>query len=95
MAKGRKTGGRVAGTLNKATAEMKDIARSYGPEAVELLWTLARTAESEQAKVAAAREILDRGYGKASQIIAGDKENPLEIITTLGPELAKKLARLD
>lgn len=75
--KGVKVGGRKAGTPNKATAEIKDVARSYGPEAIKRLWELAGTSESDQAKVAALREILDRGYGKASQVIAGDKDNPV------------------
>jgi len=78
MAAGRKTGGRVAGTPNKATAEIKDIARSYGPEAIERLWKLAKGAESEQAQVAACKEILDRGYGKPSQSVAIGQDPDLE-----------------
>ena len=94
MAKGKKTGGRVAGTPNKATGEIKEAARAYGPQAIDLLWTLARTSESDQAKVSAAKEILDRGYGKPTQTIAGDSENPLAFLHTLGPELGKKLDRI-
>ncbi len=72
MAKGKKTGGRVAGTPNKATADIKAAARVHGAEAIELLWTLARTSETDGTRVAAIKEILDRGYGKASQPIDGD-----------------------
>lgn len=64
-----KTGGRVAGTLNKATREIKEVARGYGPECIERLWALAGAAESDAAKVAAIKEILDRGYGKATQTL--------------------------
>lgn len=63
---------------NKATQEVKDIARSYGPQAIALLWTLARGAESEQAKVAACKEILDRGYGKPGQSLAIGQDPDLE-----------------
>lgn len=77
MAKGKKTGGRVAGTPNKATADIKAAARVHGPDAIELLWTLARTSETDGTRVAAIKEILDRGYGKATQIIGGDENSPL------------------
>lgn len=29
-----KTGGRIAGTPNKATAEVKELAREHGPDAI-------------------------------------------------------------
>lgn len=77
MAKGKKTGGRVAGTLNKATADIKEAARVHGPEAIGLLWLLARTSETDGTRVAAIKEILDRGYGKATQIIGGDANAPI------------------
>lgn len=41
MAKGKKTGGRIAGTPNKATHEVKDLARKYGPAAIEAAARLA------------------------------------------------------
>ena len=74
-----KTGGRKAGTPNKATAEIKDIARQYGPDCIAKLWALASSAESEQAKVSAIKEILDRGYGKASQAITGENGGPVAL----------------
>jgi hypothetical protein len=67
MAKRPKYGGRRAGTPNKATREIKDLARLHGPAMVKELARLALKAESEQARVAAIREMFDRGYGKASQ----------------------------
>ena len=36
-----------------------------------------KTAKKEHARIAAAKELLDRGYGKASQPLAGDPEDPL------------------
>jgi hypothetical protein len=71
MAIGRKTGGRVAGTPNRATADIKALAQEYTPEAIKALAKLAGLvddvppAESEQARVAAIKELLDRGHGKS------------------------------
>lgn len=74
MAKGVKTGGRVAGTPNKANAALREMARQYTVEALEALVAVLREGESEQAKISAANAILDRGYGKPSQPVDGDGE---------------------
>ena len=37
MAKGHKTGGRGPGGLNRATAEVRTLAASYGPPAIRAL----------------------------------------------------------
>jgi hypothetical protein len=56
--------GRQAGTPNKATADMKALAREYGQEVIEGLYTIFTTSESDATRVAAAKEILDRAYGR-------------------------------
>ncbi len=66
--------GRKPGSLNKATADIKALARQYAPEAVRELARLATKAESEQARVSAIKEILDRAYGKSPQPHDGDGE---------------------
>ena len=86
---GERRGGRTKGTPNKPNPDvmaMKDIARQYGPQAVQELARLAGlaedgvgAAESEQARIAALNGILDRGYGKPSQVVGGDPDNPVEI----------------
>lgn len=76
MAKGLKTGGRKAGTPNKATAEIKTLARQYSQEALKALVNVIRSTDSDSARVAAIRELLDRGYGKATQPISGDEDGP-------------------
>jgi hypothetical protein len=70
---GRRPGsGRKKGTPNKVTAEIKQLAQQYAPEAIAELARLAATkAESEAARVAAIKEFLDRGYGRAVQPIEG------------------------
>jgi hypothetical protein len=69
MAAGRKTGGRQKGSLNKATVDVKLAAQAFTTEAVETLANIMRTAESEAARVAAIKELLDRGHGKAKQTV--------------------------
>jgi hypothetical protein len=76
MALGKKTGGRKRGTPNKATADVRSMAKEYGAAAIERLADLMKNAESEQAQIAAAKELLDRGYGKSTQPIAGDPDMP-------------------
>jgi hypothetical protein len=56
--------GRKVGIPNKATADIKALAQSYAPEAVKELARLALNAQSEQARVTAIKEILDRAFGK-------------------------------
>ncbi len=84
---GERRGGRQKGSLNKATAEIKVVAREYGPDCIAKLAALAglvegaTPAQSEQARVSAIKEILDRAYGKAPQAIVGaDGEGPAKLI---------------
>lgn len=79
MAKGQKTGGRTAGTPNKATAEVKTLAAKHGPAAIKELARLAQSADSEAARVAAIKELLDRAYGKSAQPVGGgDGTEPIK-----------------
>ncbi len=80
MANGYKTGGRKAGSLNKSTKEVKEIAGKFGPDAIARLAHLMMHAESEQAQVSAAKELLDRAYGKAPQSIESDISGTLHMI---------------
>lgn len=79
---GERRGGRQKGTPNKATQDIKEIAQQYGPAAIKQAAMLAGlieggAAESEAARVAALNILLDRGYGKPSQVVGSDPENPL------------------
>ena len=67
-----RTGGRQKGTPNKATADIKALAQVHAPQALEELARLASEATSEQARVAAIKEILDRAYGKSKQSVELD-----------------------
>lgn len=63
----------MAGTRNKATVEIKTLAREYGPAAIKKLAELAGLVKGkppatvETAQVMANRDLLDRGYGKPTQ----------------------------
>lgn len=74
---GERRGGRKPGTPNKATADLKALARQYVPSAIVELARLAQEAESEPARVAAIKELFDRAYGKATTLIGGDADNPI------------------
>jgi hypothetical protein len=77
MAIGVKTGGRQKGTLNKATADIKALAREFTPTAMERLVRIIQESDSDAAVVSAIKEVFDRGYGKAKQpIIGGDDDDP-------------------
>ena len=67
MAKGHKTGGRQKGTPNKITADIKALAGKHSPAAVKELVRIMGSSESDAARVAAAKELLDRAHGKAHQ----------------------------
>jgi hypothetical protein len=53
------------------TRELKEIARREVPVLVRELIRLATKAESEAVRVAAIKEMFDRGFGKATQPVEG------------------------
>jgi len=78
--------GRPKGALNKHTADIKRLAQQYGPRAIIALAELAGLKQndllpqpSEWARVAAIKELLDRGFGKANQVLSSDPDNPLTV----------------
>jgi len=76
MAVGKKTGGRKAGTPNKATGEIREIALAMTPDATKRLRQLLKS-DSETVALGAIKEVYDRAFGKASQVIAGDPDKPV------------------
>jgi hypothetical protein len=59
--------GRPKGAQNKVTADIKALCQAAAPVAIERLIAIAQTADSQATQVAAIKELLDRGYGKATQ----------------------------
>ena len=63
-----KTGGRQTGTPNRVTAEVRELARDYGQEAIETLVQMMRDGETDTVRIRAAEILLERGYGKPMPI---------------------------
>ncbi len=63
--------GRPHGARNKATqsqsATLSEIAKSYAPEALEMLAEVMRHGKSDAARVSACLAILDRAFGRPKQ----------------------------
>jgi len=58
----------------KKSKDAKALALDYAPAALAELARLATSADSESARVAAIRELLDRGFGKARQAVEIEAE---------------------
>jgi hypothetical protein len=82
MAAGQKTGGRVKGVPNKATAKLKALAQKHTAAALKTLASIMKGGDTDSARVAAAKELLDRGYGKPAQAIVGGDEDSHPIRVT-------------
>lgn len=78
---GERRGGRKAGTPNKVTVVLKDMARQYTEQALlTLAEIMTNDSEAAAARVSACNALLDRGYGKPSQVLAGDEDSPLQLV---------------
>lgn len=77
MAAGLKTGGRSKGTPNKVNRDIKELASVYTDKALTILAHIMEHGEAEQARVSAARELLDRAHGRPPQALTGEGGRPL------------------
>lgn len=59
--------GRPKGALNRSTLEVREAARAYTAEAIKTLASIMRHGTSEAVQILAAKELLDRAYGKPAQ----------------------------
>jgi hypothetical protein len=83
---GEHRGGRKPGTPNKVTATLKEMARQHTDAALNTLVSVLAGGEGvpAAAQVAAAKEILDRGYGKAGTVLTGDEDGgPVTLATEI------------
>lgn len=76
----REGAGRPAGAPNKITRPVKELAASYGPASIARLVQLRDGAVSEQVRFAAAKELLDRAYGRPRQEIDLNGDNSVTVI---------------
>jgi hypothetical protein len=66
--------------MAKAPTEIRSLARSHTEAAINtLVGIMNQPGAPEAARVSAANSILDRGWGKPTQTIAGDQENPIRV----------------
>ena len=66
----------------KVLGELQELARQYAPTVIVELVRLALKAKSETARIAAIRELLDRGYGRPRQAmeVSVPADNPLQLL---------------
>jgi hypothetical protein len=86
--------GRKPGVPNKATAEVKELARQYTGNALSTLAAIMGDAEQPAAaRVSAANTLLDRAYGKPTQPIGGDDDTaPIRHVHELSDEALAAIA---
>jgi len=66
--------------MARALTDIRSLARSHTDMALRTLAGIAEQGDAPPAaRVAAATALLDRGWGKPTQPIAGDEDNPLVI----------------
>ena len=59
--------------LPENIGELRELARAYTQEAIETL-VIVMASGTGQARVVAANALLDRGWGKAAQLVTGDED---------------------
>lgn len=77
-----KTGGRRKGTMNRATAELREAASLYSDEALETLAEVMRHSENDVSRIRAATELLDRAHGRPTQLVESAVEAEFKCSTT-------------
>ena len=67
--------------MAKTPTEIRSLARGHTESALNVLAGIMNESEAPHAaRVAAANSLLDRGWGKPSQPIAGDGESPITLV---------------
>ena len=66
--------------MAKAPADLRSLARSHTELSVQTLAGIARNGVSEQARVAAAQALLDRGWGRPPQVHADADGGPIKVV---------------
>jgi hypothetical protein len=75
--------------MTKASTHIRSLARSHTEKAIEVLGGIMSQPDCPPAaRVSAAQALLDRGWGKPVQMLAGDPEgSPIETKTTVTVKL--------
>jgi hypothetical protein len=72
--------------------DVQELARAHTEAAIQ---TLVECLRDPRLRVQAAALLLDRAWGKASQVIAGDEDKPVAIDFTWAPALPPAVAAED
>jgi hypothetical protein len=66
----------------EATMLLRRQCRIHAEKAIKALVKILDKPDNQQAQISAAKEILDRGFGKAQQglTVSGDDDNPLTLV---------------
>ena len=71
--------------MAKAKEDIRSLARSHTATAVKCLAGIMNQSQAPAAaRVAAATALLDRGWGKPAQTIAGDPDQPVTFVISTG-----------
>jgi hypothetical protein len=76
----------------KLTADVKALTRSYTTEAIVALAKWMKNEDNPQAAVRAAEALLDRAWGKPTQMLGEDPENPFAKLSR--EELLAEMAKI-
>lgn len=92
--------GNPGGRPHRVTSDgrtLKQICRDHTDKAIDVLTEILESG-SEGAKLTAAKELLDRGWGRATQPISGDDEMPAIDhaidVSRLSVETLRELAKI-
>jgi len=78
--------GRPAGSLNKSTKQLKELAQQHTEMVIRRLANIAENSPNETNAVMASKELLDRGHGKAHQSVDVDATVRGGITVTITPD---------
>lgn len=89
--------GKPKGTKNRVSADVKALAKLYCAEAVDLLGELMLDSRiAPAARIQAAKELLDRGYGKPAQAVhVGGTDGGILRVVQMRPEDIKRVMEND
>lgn len=70
--------------MAKAPTEIRSLARAHTESALNVLASIMNQPDApHSARVQASTALLDRGWGKPTQIVGGDPENPVHTVTRI------------
>src|SRR4051812_12310297 len=80
--------GRPKGVTNKVSKDVRALAGAYGPKALKTLAEIMMCKKSPAAaRISAAKELLDRAYGKSPQPMVVNPGNMAEVFAQLMDKL--------